>query len=269
MNDWICSRVITKPLIAPTKAPSASTARMVGTVPRSWCIIRSALATAHSASTAPTERSMPPVRITSVIPMAMIPFSDAKRTMFSRFREVRNTFCPLRTGATIADTIRMTASPNTLWNRSSVRPARRPEARPGRRRNRDVRVGNGDVPAGHATLPTGASRDVAASMIRSWVASSPRQLGAELAVAEHQDAVAHRRAARGARDDAMTMPAPPAASSAHQLVDLHLRPDVDAAGRLVEQQHGRAASRGTSPDATFCWLPPDRRVDEHRRGLSP
>ncbi len=64
------------------------------------------------------------------MPMAMIPFSDAKRTMFSRFREVRNTFCPLRTGATIADTITMTANPNTLWNRSSVCPARRPRLGP-------------------------------------------------------------------------------------------------------------------------------------------
>ena len=37
------------------------------------------------------------------MPTAMIPFSDAKRTMLSRLRDVRKTFSPLRTGATIAE----------------------------------------------------------------------------------------------------------------------------------------------------------------------
>ena len=67
---------------------------------------------------------MPPVRMTSVMPTAMIPFSDAKRTMLSRFREVRNTFSPLRTGATSADTMRMATRPKTLWKRNRKRPAR-------------------------------------------------------------------------------------------------------------------------------------------------
>ena len=66
---------------------------------------------------------MPPVRITSVMPTAMIPFSEAKRTMLSRLREVRKTFSPLRTGARIADTMRMATSPKTLWKRSRKRPA--------------------------------------------------------------------------------------------------------------------------------------------------
>ena len=54
---------------------------------------------------------------------------------------------------------------------------------------------------------------------------------------------------------------------AHEPVDLGLRADVHALGRLVEDQDRRlAASQRAS--ATFCWLPPDRlptgRVDRRR-----
>jgi hypothetical protein len=58
--------------------------------------------TAQSARTAPTERSIPPVMITRVMPIAMMPFSDAKRMTLSRFRLSRKTFSPRRSGERIA-----------------------------------------------------------------------------------------------------------------------------------------------------------------------
>ena len=74
-------------------------------------IMNDAAPTAHKASTAPTERSMPPIRITSVMPMAMMPFSDAKRTILRRLLGSRKILCPLRTGDSNADRIKMAISP--------------------------------------------------------------------------------------------------------------------------------------------------------------
>ena len=41
-------------------------------------------------------------------------------------------------------------------------------------------------------------------------------------------------------------------------VDLRLGADIDAPGRLVEDQHLRRLSRSRD-NSTFCWLPPDKR----------
>jgi hypothetical protein len=86
--------------------------------------MNAAAPTAHKARTAPTERSIPPVKITSVTPMAMMPFSEAKRTMLSRLRGSRKTMAPFRTGERIAARTRMTINPNTLWKRSKISSAR-------------------------------------------------------------------------------------------------------------------------------------------------
>ena len=45
--------------------------------------------TADTASTDPTDRSMPPVRMTTVMPVASTMLIDACRTMFSRLFSVR------------------------------------------------------------------------------------------------------------------------------------------------------------------------------------
>ena len=153
MNDWICSRVVISPLTVPTRVPRARTSKIVRNVPEPWFIIRSAAATAHNAITAPTERSIPPVRMTSVMPTAMIPFSDAKRTMLSRLREVRKTFWPLRTGATIVETMRMATSPNTLWKRNRKRPARRAWSPSDDGDDGTVDVGGGDVVSTRSVTP--------------------------------------------------------------------------------------------------------------------
>ena len=56
---------------------------------------------------------------------------------------------------------------------------------------------------------------------------------------------------------------------ADQAVDLGARADIDAAGRLVEDQHacGRRASQ--RPITTFCWLPPLQPPDRLLGRLAP
>ena len=46
---------------------------------------------------------------------------------------------------------------------------------------------------------------------------------------------------------------------ADQAVDLGARADVDAAGRLVEDQDARLRASASWPITTFCWLPPESR----------
>ena len=51
--------------------------------------IDTAVTIADSDSIAPTERSIPPMMITNVIPAAAIPVTDDTRRMFTRFRSAR------------------------------------------------------------------------------------------------------------------------------------------------------------------------------------
>ena len=50
---------------------------------------------------------------------------------------------------------------------------------------------------------------------------------------------------------------PSSASVADQRVDLLLRPDVDAAGRLVEDRAPSVSTASHLASTTFCWLPPE------------
>ena len=56
-----------------------------------------------------------------------------------------------------------------------------------------------------------------------------------------------------------------------QLVDRALGADVDAARRLVGDQHPRRVGTATCANSTFCWLPPDSVRDRRRgpRGRTP
>ncbi len=110
INDCNRSLVETTPLMSPAAVPIARTVSNVSGTPKSYCIIVTADATAQRASTAPTERSIPPVMMTSVIPIAMMPFSEAKRIMFSRFRLSRKTFSPFRSGERMAARMRISRS---------------------------------------------------------------------------------------------------------------------------------------------------------------
>ena len=77
-------------------------------------------------------------------------------------------------------------------------------------------------------------------MIRSWVASAPRQFCRQLALAQHQHAVAHGQDFRqlgGRHQHGRTF----LGQVAHQGVDLGLGADVDAARRFVEQKDVRLA----------------------------
>ena len=69
MNGWMLNLVMTKPTISPRKDPAASTVMITaqaGQPSRS----RVAASTEPRAITAPTDRSIPPDRMTKVMPMA-------------------------------------------------------------------------------------------------------------------------------------------------------------------------------------------------------
>ena len=53
---------------------------------------------ATRAITDPTDRSMPPIRMTSVMPTAIMPFSATSRTMLAWFSGSINRFTPRRVG---------------------------------------------------------------------------------------------------------------------------------------------------------------------------
>ena len=83
------SRVMIRPLIKPATSPVAMPINAPGTMP--YCIIASAVTTLTSATIAPTERSRPAVRITSVCPNATMASADAWSPMFRKFGRLRKT----------------------------------------------------------------------------------------------------------------------------------------------------------------------------------
>ncbi|MDF9816856.1 hypothetical protein M2266_006169 [Streptomyces sp. SPB162] len=74
MNGAIPARATSRPLIAPMAPQTASGTRSAGSIPH-W--EAQAASTPPSAKTEPTDRSIPPVMITSVIPRATIDRKDA------------------------------------------------------------------------------------------------------------------------------------------------------------------------------------------------
>ena len=104
-----------------------------------------------------------------------------------------------------------------------------------------------------------AAWPVAASMIRSCVASAREQLAHQPALAHDEHAVGHAEhlGQLAARSSGSARPC--AASSLEQAVHLGLGADVDAARRLVDHEQLRVRWPATWPSTTFCWLPPDSR----------
>ena len=111
----------------------------------------------------------------------------------------------------------------------------------------------------------------APSMTRSstWCSSmlGGRAFVHDAALADDEDAVGepeHLGHLAGHEDDGDAL----VGEAPDEGVDLAARADVDAAGRLVEQQH--AGSRASSQRArtTFCWLPPES-VRTERCGVRP
>ncbi len=92
------SRVITAPFTSPIITPNSATARITSGTLRNRVLpfhngtplVSSAPATMpQMPATAPTERSMPPVRITSVMPIASRPVMATCWVIISRFDGVR------------------------------------------------------------------------------------------------------------------------------------------------------------------------------------
>ena len=83
MNGWISKKWITQPITNPRAAPITSTASIAAGAGQP-----SLSSVAHtivvSATTEPTDRSIPPVRITNVIPTATTSRNELSMKMFSR-----------------------------------------------------------------------------------------------------------------------------------------------------------------------------------------
>lgn len=114
MNDWMPIIAVAIPCNAPKTSPSASTSTTDGRKPQSLSTISTAEPTAARPSTAPTDRSMPPIRITNVIPTAMMPISDTARTTFARLSALTNRISPSRRGEKMIAATNTASSPKTL-----------------------------------------------------------------------------------------------------------------------------------------------------------
>ena len=201
MNGVIRSVVTSAPFTSPQRraAPEARPRRRRSRArPRAS---RARTTTVESATVEPTERSMPPSRMTSVMPIAAIPTTTVCRAIVVRF-------CARGTGR--------------------ARGSRR-----ARTRRRRPRAGRGT-----GTYASSFMRRLLCSSITRARSSSSRHgpRAAELAPAHHRDAVADRRAAPGrARHHEHGLAA--RREPVDERVDLGAAADVDAARRLVEQEH--------------------------------
>ncbi len=72
MKGWIWKVWITRPCTKPSEAPSTSARAMTAAGLTAWRSSSVAESMVVSAITDPTERSMPPERMTNVIPMAVM-----------------------------------------------------------------------------------------------------------------------------------------------------------------------------------------------------
>ncbi len=82
--------VISRPLASPQPMPMTSASRMTGRIPAPAFSVPAATAPAM-AKIEPTERSIPPVRMTKVMPTAMMPKIELWRTTLSTLVTLRNT----------------------------------------------------------------------------------------------------------------------------------------------------------------------------------
>src|SRR5579872_1720008 len=233
MNGSRRNRVEMIPCAAPKAAPQTMTKSSVGARSQPAVVMIVAVSTLDSESSAPTERSMPAVMITKVMPTAMIPVSETARTMFAILSGARNRIMPCRRGEKITPPIATTSRPITLWKRTAT-------AKKSRRRR-----GGG---AGRAGAD---SRSVAASFIavvlegfgcvqNLALRGAGRKFGDRPSASQDDDAVAKTDqlghfAGRDEHANAL------GGEMANAGVDLALGADIDAARRLVEQKQTRRA----------------------------
>src|SRR5947209_2156857 len=84
------NRDIRRPLTAPHAAPTPSDATMAAPSPQPILTDRTPMTTPHNPTIEPTEISIPPVAITSVIPAATIAISAPLLRMTDTLSPVRN-----------------------------------------------------------------------------------------------------------------------------------------------------------------------------------
>ena len=89
MNGAIRTFVINRPLIRPTAAPIASVATTATPIFSGLPFMRIADTSTDSLMTEPTERSMPPLMMTKVSPIATVPRKAAVRNTLKMLRSVR------------------------------------------------------------------------------------------------------------------------------------------------------------------------------------
>lgn len=73
MSGFTSSLAMTRPLTSPTTAPSASTARMAGSIMAGLPFITTEVTTAEAEMRLATDRSMEATRMVKVWPMAVMP----------------------------------------------------------------------------------------------------------------------------------------------------------------------------------------------------
>src|SRR3990172_9098960 len=222
MNGATLPYATAMPLTAPNPVPTASPASNAtasGAPP-----FNTPASTAPAmARTEPTDRSIPPVRITNVMPAAMIALIETWRVTLSRLPTVRNDG-----DSTVSAAINNTmaaGSPNRCTRiRSSTLEAPRPAGR-----------GAASV-AGCTSIrpPCGAGHD------RLLRGIGPRELACHLAFVHHQDSIRHAEDFRQfSRDQDLRHAG--ARQIHHEPVQFHLGANVDTARRLAQQQHLSAA----------------------------
>ena len=78
-NGGTLSRVTIAPCQVPTAAQMTRVIRIASGAGRPWLTLNQAARMPASPASAPTDRSMPPVRMTSASPMARMPIWDRSR----------------------------------------------------------------------------------------------------------------------------------------------------------------------------------------------
>ncbi len=175
MNGTTRSRVTRAPFASPQSAHTATArpAASQGQGPEAQSLRNQAMTTVLSATIEPTDKSMPPEMMTSVIPSAAMPTMVVWRAMVSRLRDERKLSGPM-----IANSAKTAIRPSSGPNRPSSRP-------PGR--------GDFGFRVSDFGLHARASCPVASSIKACSSISRHRSGGAEFAAAHHGDAVADAR----------------------------------------------------------------------------
>src|ERR1700677_4456413 len=119
MNGSSRNRVEIEPWRAPKAAPTARTASSVGSRPQPTLTIIVAVNTLDRLSNAPTERSMPAVMMTKVMPTEMMPVSEMARMMLAILSSARKRMWPWRTGEKMTPPITTRTRPIRLWKRTA------------------------------------------------------------------------------------------------------------------------------------------------------